>query len=106
MNLLDQMLEKRAQRVSKNTDGESNRTLGLEIPSIFTDRVAGSSSILNSSGTGEGEWCLAFVGTAIRFDPMEALDDPLCRRGGSPVGRFDTGLSPLLSANSTTRENS
>jgi len=103
MNLLDQMLEKRAQRVSKNTNGESNRTLGLEIPSMFTDRVAGSSSTSNSGGTWEGEWCFALVGTAIMFDSMEILDDPLCRRGGSPVGGFDTSLSPFLSANPTTR---
>ena len=106
MNLLDQILENLAQRVSKNTDGESNRTLGLEISSVFTDRIFGPSSTSNSNTTGEGDCCLAFVGTAMEFDSVEAIGDLLCRRDGSPVWRIDTGLCSFLSANSTTRVNS
>jgi len=102
MNLFDQILENRAQRVLKNTDGESNLTLGLEISSAFADRIVGPSSTSNSSGTGEGDWCLAFVGTAMEFDSMEAIGDLLCRRDGSPMWRIDTGLSSFLPANSTT----
>ena len=80
------MLENRAQMVLKNTDGESNRTLGLEIPSVFTDRIAGPSSTSNMGGIWEGDWCLAFVGTAMKFDSMEALDELLCRRGARSSG--------------------
>jgi len=105
-NLFDQILENLAQKVLKNTGGESNRTLGLEIPSVFTARVVGPSSTSNSNGSGEGDWCLAFVGTAIKFDSMGALGDLLCRRDGSPVGSIDTGLSSFLSADPTTRVNS
>lgn len=77
---MDQILENRAQRVPKNTDGESNRTLGLETPSVFTDRVVGPSSTENASGTGERDCCLVFAGTAMKFDTAEILDELLCRR--------------------------
>lgn len=37
MNLFVQILANRAQKVLKKTDGESNRTLGLETASAFRD---------------------------------------------------------------------
>lgn len=93
MNLLDQTLANRAQRVLKNTGGESNCTLGREISSAQTDRPVGSGSSSNLDGTGEGDCCLVIVGTAMTRDPMEALGGHLCRRGGPPMERIDTALS-------------
>ena len=53
MNLFVQMLENRAQRVLKNTDVESNWTFGLEISSVFGDRVVGSPSSADLDGARE-----------------------------------------------------
>lgn len=84
---MDQILENRAQSVLKNTDGESNRTLGLETPSVFTDRVVGPSSTAKASGTGEGDRCLVFGGTAMKFGIAETVDELLCRRERLSGGR-------------------
>jgi hypothetical protein len=92
MNVLDQMLENRAQRVLKNADGESNRTLGLETPSVFTDRVVGPSSTANASGIGERDRPPVFVVTAMDFDTAETPHGLLCRRerlsGGGNQDRY------------------
>jgi len=73
MNLFVQMLTNRAQRVLKNTEGESNRTFGLCITSVFGDRVVGSPSSSNLDGTGEADCCLIVVGTALTLESMGAL---------------------------------
>ena len=103
MNLFDQMLENRAQKLLKNTNRESNRTLGLEIPSAFTDRVVGSSSVSNSDGTGEGDCCSTSLGIAMTRHSVKVFDEHLCRRDGSPMERIWTAI---LLVNSTTRTNS
>ena len=69
MNLFVQMLENRAQRVLKNADGESKRTLGLGIPSILGDRVVGSPSSANFDEGGEADCCLV-TGTSSTVGSM------------------------------------
>jgi len=85
MNLFDQMLENRAQRVLKKTNGELNRTLGLETLSALTDRVVGSSSVSKPDGTGGGDCRFVPLGIAMTLDSAEALDEHLRRRDGSPM---------------------
>lgn len=101
MNLFDQTLANRAQRVLKSTDGESNRTPGLE---IFSDRIVGSTSSSKPDETEEADCCLGFVRAAMAIEPTEALAKHLCRRGGSPMEpRIET---VFLSVDWTTRVNS
>ena len=75
MNLLVQMLANRAQRVLKNTEGESNRTFGLDIFSVFKDWVAGSPSSSNLDGTGDADCCLIVVGAAFTPESMGDLGE-------------------------------
>ena len=75
MNLFVQMLANRAQRVLKNTEGESNRTFGLGTSSVCNDRVVGSPSSSNLDGTGEAGCCLVVVGTALTSESMGALGE-------------------------------
>lgn len=104
MNLFDQTLANRAQSVLKNTDGESNRTLGLEIFSMFTDRMVGPASSPKLDETGEGDCCLGFVRTAMTLESTKTLAKHLCRRGGPPM---EPGIETVfLSANWTTGVNS
>ena len=81
MNLLVQILTNLAQRVLKNTDGESNRIFGLTISPVVTDRVVGSTSSSNFEGTGETDCCLVAVGAGVTVDSMEALGGGSGRRG-------------------------
>lgn len=76
MNLLVQILANRAQRVLKNTDGESNLIFGLAV----TDRMAGSASSSNFDGTGETDRCLVVVDTGATVDSMEVLGGDSGRR--------------------------
>lgn len=57
MNLFVQILTKRAQKVSKNTDGDSKRIFGLATSSVLTDR-AGSAPSSYLDGSGEADFCL------------------------------------------------
>ena len=87
MNLLVQMLTNRAQRVLKNTEGESNRTFGLEISSVFKDRAAaGSPSSSNLDGTGEVDCRLIVAGAALTLESMGALGESSGGRDSSPNG--------------------
>lgn len=88
------MLVNRAQRVLKNTDHESNRTLGLEIPAL-TGRVLGSASSMNVDGIRDADCGLAVVGTAVMLDSMKALGESSTRRGGTPTEKINAGLSSL-----------
>jgi hypothetical protein len=90
------MLTNRAQRVLKNTDGESNRTLGLVISSVPKDWVVGSASSSNLDGTGEADCCLAIVGTAVTVESMGAPGERSGRRGWGLQRRklIWTDLSP------------
>jgi len=96
MKLFDQILEKRAQKVLKNTNGESNRTLGLETSPTFTDRVVGPSSSLNLDGAGEADCCLTVIGIATTLDSMEALDKRSGRRDGPPPMEAMPVMTPVL----------
>jgi len=74
MNLFVQMLANRAQRVLKNTEGESNRTCGLDTSSsVPKDLVVGSPPSSNLDGTGEADCCLVVVGMALTSESMGAL---------------------------------
>lgn len=57
MKFFVHILANRAQRVLKNTEGESNRTSGREISSAFAGWV-GSTVSSNLDGTGEVDSCL------------------------------------------------
>ena len=70
MNLFVQMLANRTQKVLRNTEGESNRTLGLVISFVFKGWVIGSPSSSNLDGTGEADCCLIVVGTALMLGSM------------------------------------
>ena len=91
MNLLVQILANRAQRVLKNTDGESNRTFGLTISSAVADRIVGSASSSNFDGTGEVDCCLVVVRTGVT-ESMGALDEGSGQRNASTVEKIDTNL--------------
>lgn len=73
MNLLVQILANRAQRVLRNTDGESNRILGLVISSVAMGRVVGSTSSSNLDGTGETDRCSVVVKAGGAFESMRGL---------------------------------
>ena len=92
MNLLVQILTNRAQRVLKNTDGESNRIFGLTISSAATGRVAGPASSSNFDGTGEAACCLVVVRTGVE-ESMEVLDEGSGRRDVSAVDTVN--LTPI-----------
>lgn len=73
-NRLVQMLAKRAQRVLKKTEGESNRTSGLAVGSMVADGMVGDpSSSSNFDGTGETDCCLVVVvGAGVMLGSMGA----------------------------------
>lgn len=97
MNLLVQILANRAQRVLKNTDGESNRIFGLTISSAATGGVVGPASSSNFDGTGEAVCCLVVVRTGV-VESMEALDEGSGRRDVSAVENFTPIQVPHHSA--------
>lgn len=73
MNLLVQILAKRAQRVLKKTEGESNRTSGLAVSAIVADGMVGDPSSSNFDGTGETDCCLVVVvGAGVTLGSMGA----------------------------------
>jgi hypothetical protein len=78
----------------KNTDGELNRTLGLEISSVFKDRVVVSTSSSNLGRAGEANCCLVVViiGTAVTLESMVVLGEGSGRRDGSPMEEINTLL--------------
>jgi hypothetical protein len=72
-NLLVQMLAKRAQRVLKKTEGESNRISGLAAGSMVADGMVGDPSSSNFDGTGERDCCLVVVvGAGVTLGSMGA----------------------------------
>ena len=81
MNLFVQILANRAQRVWKNTNGESNRTFSLGISSVFKDRVVRSPSSVNFDETGEGDCCIVFTRVALAVWFLRTLDE--CSGGGA-----------------------
>ena len=85
MNLFVQTLAKRAQKVLKNTTGESNRTSGLETFSAFSHGVVGSASSANLDGTGETDRSLVAFGEAVTLGSMEALGERSGGRSDSPI---------------------
>lgn len=93
MNLFVQILANRAKRVSRNTDGESNKTLGLEVSSTFVDRVTESTLSSNLDGTGEAGCWLVVVGAVTVFESMVILSEGSNRMDGSPTEKSGTGVS-------------
>ena len=75
VNLFVQILANRAQKVLKNTEGESNRTFGLDTFSVPKDRVVGSPSSSNLDGTGETDRRPIVVETALTPESMGALSE-------------------------------
>jgi len=100
MNLLVQILANRAQRVLKNTDGESNRIFGLTTSSVATGEVVGSASSSNFDGTGEAACCLVVVrtGGTCATESMGALGGGSGRRDVSVVENFTSIQVPHHSA--------
>ena len=86
------MLTNRAQRVLKNTNGESNWTFGLEI-SLFTDQVLGLTSSSNFGGIWETDHGLVVIGNAVTLNSMRVLGESSTRRDGPPTEKNDAGLS-------------
>ena len=90
INLFVQMLANRAQMVSKNTEGESNRTCGLDTSSSASkDRVVGLPSSSNLGGTGEADCCRIVVGIASAPRSMGALGESSGRRDWPSMEKTD-----------------
>lgn len=71
MNLFVQILANRAQRVLKNTDGESNRIFGLTISaSVSVDPTVGSAPSSDLYGGGEADPSLVFFEIGATVDSM------------------------------------
>ena len=101
MNLFVQMLANRAQRVWKNTEGESNRTFGLGV-SEFKDRVVGSpESSVNFDETGEGDCCIVVAGVTLAVWFLRTLDECCQAVVRLLIEKICVNLS--LSADQTTR---
>jgi len=98
MNLFVQMLTNRAQRVLKNTEGESNRTFGLGISPTFKDRVVGSPSSSNLDGTGEADCCLVVFGMALTSESMGALGESSGQSDSSHFAAEKVDIDPFPSA--------
>ena len=74
-NLFVQILANRAQRLFNNHDGESNRTIGLAVSFVVTDRVVESAPSSSLCGARESGCWASILGAGVAPETMEAFNE-------------------------------